>query len=269
MAAKKPTPAAPAKKSTAVARPKMSLPANYEEQQQADLDAFKSRLAVADSNKISVTQDKHFQLPSKDGDSAKVSAISGIIIDFCAHKRWYEMEFDRNNPTPPNCFALGFQPHDNLIPANNSPEVQAEDCKSCAKNKFVQRPNGTWAPKDCKDTYVLALIAPDDEGDGKMMTLSISSTAIREFDKYVRNLASAGKAPYNVITEFTFDSKSEYPSVRCNNIGAVPKDGVAFALSLREDAVKMVSAEPMVDGFEEKVVAKRLPPPKVKGRKAA
>jgi len=259
MATAKKTPAVPAK-----AKP--SLPANYEDKVQSDLAAFKSRLAVQETNAIRVTQDKKFKVPF-DGDDVKVDAISGIIIDFAAHKRYYETDFDRDNPVPPNCFAVGFLPHDQLTPSESAPEMQCEEgdtCKLCSRNKFVQTANGKWLPKDCKDSYVIAMIAPDSD---KLMTLSISSTAIKAFDKYIRELASNGFAPYQVVTEFTFDPKSDYPSVRPAMTKAVPKDVMGVVMSVRDDAIPLVSQEPKTDGFEEKVVAKRLPPPKARGRK--
>lgn len=256
-------------KTTAVAKLKTaSLPANYTETQEADINAFKSRLAVSESNKIQVTQDKYFKLPSKDGDSTKIKTISGIIIDFSSRKAYYEHGFDRDNPTPPGCFAVGFAAHDNLMPSDNSPEKQSDTCRNCAQNKFEQLPNGKWKAKNCKDSYRLALLAPDDDGEGKIMTLDISATATREFDKYVRSLASNHSAPYNVITEFSFDPKSEYPSVRCINIGDVPKTAIGFVLAQRDNATQLIAKEPSTEGFEEKVMAKRLPAPKPR-KKAA
>lgn len=264
MAAAKKTPATP--RSTAVSKPKPALPANYEERVQNDVASFKSRLAVQETNAIRVTQDKKFKVPH-DGDDMKVDEIAGIIIDFAAHKRYYETDFDRDNPVPPNCFAVGFVPHDQLIPSDSSPELQCEEgdsCRNCPKNKFTQTANGKWLPKDCKDSYVIAMIAPDSD---KLMTLSISSTAIKAFDKYIRELASNGFAPYQVVTHFSFDPKSDYSSVRAAMGKTVPKDVMGVVMSVRDDATLMVSQEPKTDGFEEKVVAKRLPPPKARGRK--
>ena len=49
-----------ATKKTAVATAKVALPADYNDRVSADISAFKSRLSVAESNKIAVTQDKKF-----------------------------------------------------------------------------------------------------------------------------------------------------------------------------------------------------------------
>lgn len=264
MATKKPA-------ATAVAKIKAApLPADYDEQ--AAINAFKSRLSVSETNKIQVTQDKHFKVPMAGGDAEKVNVISGIIVDFSSRKNFYENGFDRDNPTPPNCFAIGFMAHDNLLPDEDSPEAQGETCRACARNQWEKDAKGKWIAPECKSSYRLALIAPDDDGKGRLLTLDLSSTATKEFDKYVRSLANLQKAPYHVVTEFSFDPKSEYPSVRCEMINEVPKNGLGFIVGLRDEATTLVSRKPNLEGFEEKVAAKRLPAPKgktSKPRKAA
>jgi hypothetical protein len=249
---------ATAKKSTAVA-----LPENYEVQQAADVAAFRSRMGgSSENNRISVTQDKKFKV----GDT-KTDSISGIIVDFVARKNHYEGAFDKDNVSPPTCFAIGFAKHDNLIPSENSPEAQADACRNCALNKFEKLPTGKWKPKVCKDSYRLALIAPDDDGQAKLFTLDISSTGVRDFEKYVASLSNLQKAPYNVVTDFSFDPKSDYPSVRCVSGKDTPVHLLAPIASARNEAVTMIQQEPKLEGFQEKVVAKRLPAPKK--RKAA
>ena len=265
MAAKKP--AAKAAPSTAVTKLKAApLPADYNEQDA--INQFKSRLTVSETNKIQVTQDKHFKVPVAGSDPVKVQTIAGIIVDFASRKAFYEAGFDRDNPTPPNCFAIGFMAHDNLLPDDESPEVKAETCRSCGENQWEKDAKGKWIPPNCKSSYRLALIAADDDGQGRLMTLDLSSTACKEFDKYIRSLANAQKAPYNVVTEFTFDPKSEYPSVRCEVVNDVPKNAIGYIVQLRDEATALVAKKPNLEGFEEKVVAKRLPAPK-KARKAA
>lgn len=250
---------------TAVAKAKPALPANFQDQVQNDLAAFKSRLATVESNAIRVTQDKKFRVPH-DGEAVKVDTITGIIVDFAAHRRLYEGVFDRENPTPPTCFAVGFVPHAQLEPSMNSPENQNPEggCTSCSKSEWKKDAKDKWIVPPCKESFVLALIAPDSD---ELMTLSVSSTAVKHFTKYVRDLAASGKTPYQVVTHFSFDPKEEYPSVRFTNDKDVPKDVMGVVMSVRDDAIALVSQEPKTDGFEEKVVAKRLPAPKARGRK--
>jgi hypothetical protein len=256
----------PLNKSTALANVKSTLPANFEEQHAADIARFKERLAVSESSRIQVTQDKHFKVPNGDAQTDKVATVRGIIVDFSTRKAYYEADFDRDNPAPPNCFAIGFTQHDNLLPDPASPDPQHDICRGCQHNSFTQLPNGKWQAKGCKDTYRLALISPDGSGDAKLMTLDVSATSVREFDKYVRGLANMGKAPYQVITEFSFDPAKEYPSVRFSMDDDVPRNAMGMVVDQRDEAAKLVALPPNLDNFEERVVAKRAPAPKPRKR---
>ena len=251
MAAKKPA-AKPA--TTAVAqRAQVQLPAEVQEQMAADIAAFQQRMSAPTGNRISVTQDKKFRNAAGD----KFDTMSGVIVDFVAKKAFYEGAYDKDNIVPPNCFALGFVPHDALEPSENSPETQHHDaCKTCPKNQFKSADNGKG--KACKDSYILALLPPDAEEGAPLVTLELSATAIKPFEKYVRDLArDFGKAPYCFVTEFYFDDASDFPSVRCGNPQVADGNLIALAYMQREEAQKLLSVEPQTGDFEEKVVAKR------------
>jgi len=255
-------------KTTAVARPKVALPSNYEDQVANDIASFKSRMSVTESSRITVGQDKMFKLTKGDGEVVKAPTCQGIIVDFSAQNRWYEFPYDPKNSAPPTCFAVGFTSHKNLTPSDNAPEKQCESCSGCSKLSWEKDAKGGWIPPDCSNEFHLALIAPDDNGEGKLMALKLSRTAVKDFEKYINSLSSQGKAPYQVITEFSFDAKSDYASVRCAKASDVPTALLGNVMAMRDDAVKVVSQEPNTDNFEELVVAKRLAP-KGRARKAA
>lgn len=252
-----------AKKSsgTAVAqRAQVQLPAAVQEQMNADIAAFQNRMSAPTGNRIAVTQDKKFRNAAGD----KFDSLNGVIVDFVAKKAFYEGEYDKDNIVPPNCFALGFVPHDALEASENSPETQHEDgCKGCPNNAFGSARNGKG--KACKDSYILALLPPDAEEGAPLVTLELSATAIKLFEKYVRDLArDFGKAPYCFVTEFFFDDSSDFPSVRCGNPQPADANLIGLAFGLREDAQKLLGTEPSVAEFEEKVVAKRNAKPSKK-----
>ena len=259
-------PKKPAAKSgnAVVQRAQVNLPANVQEAMNADIAAFQQRMSAPVGNRISVTQDKKF----RNAAGEKYDTIRGVIVDFVAKKAFYEGDYDKDDVVPPNCFALGFVPHDALEASENSPEVQHQDgCKTCPKNAFKSAANGKG--KACKDSYILALLPPDAEEGAALVTLSLSATAIKPFEKYVRDLArDYGKAPYCFVTEFTFDDKMDYASVRCENPEPADTNLIALAYSMRDDAAKLLGAEPDCSEFEEKVVAKRAGSKKA-GSKAA
>lgn len=229
----------------------VALPAEIEAALKADVAKFQERLAVPTGNKISITQDRKFRNPAGD----KYDSVQGVIVDFISKKAYYGGRvYDAENITPPDCFALDFVPHDSLIPSENSPKRQADDCKTCPLNAFKSAANGKG--KACKESYVLALLPPDADATSELMTLELSATAIKSFEKYVRDVARDFGPAYSVVTTFVMDDTVDYPSVRC--IDAVRADNalIALAYNRREDAAKLLAVEPDVSGYEEAVAPK-------------
>lgn len=254
---------APAGAVATVQRAQVQLPANIQERMNNDVALFQERLAAPVGSRIAVTQDKHF----KNAADEKFTEIRGVIVNFIAKKAWYQDPFDKDERVPPNCFALGFMPHNSLEASENSPDLQeSEGCKDCPKNQYKTAANGKG--KACKDSYVLALLPPDAEPDSTLTTLEISATGITPFEKYVRALSrDYGKAPYAFVTTFRFDPLVDYPSVRC--VEPVPADVelVEMALARYEDATKMLETEPDMSEFDAKVRNKNAPAPAAAAKK--
>ena len=250
--------------STAVSRAKVVLPAAVIAAMNTDVAAFQDRLGAPAGSRIAITQDRKFRDPL----GTKHDTVSGIIVDFIAKKAWYVNEYDKDNIVPPNCFTLGFEPHDSMEPSPNSPERQNDGCKLCPKNQFKTARNGKG--KACKDAYIVALLPPDFEADTPLMTLEISATGLRPFEKYVRDLArDYGRAPYCFSTEFSMDEAVDYSSVRTGNPQELNGAQVAMVLARREEAAKMLAVEPNVSEFDEKVRAPALAAPKRAAPRAA
>lgn len=237
-------------KNAVVQKAKVDLPATVQAAMANDITSFQNRLAAPTGNRIAVTQDRKFRAPNGD----KFDRVSGIIVDFIAKKAWYPNPYDKDNIVPPHCFGLDFVAHSALEPSENSPERQCETCATCPKNAFGSAENGKG--KACKDSYVLALLGPDAEEGSPLMTLEISATGIKPFEKYVRDLArETGKAPYAFVTEFFMDDSVDYASVRCGFPTEASPERVMMALSRREEAATLLSTEPDVSGFEEKIAS--------------
>jgi len=249
-------------KNAVVQKAKVDLPATVQAAMANDITSFQNRLAAPTGNRIAVTQDRKFRAPNGD----KFDRVSGIIVDFIAKKAWYPNPYDKDNIVPPHCFGLDFVAHSALEPSENSPERQCETCATCPKNAFGSAENGKG--KACKDSYVLALLGPDAEEGSPLMTLEISATGIKPFEKYVRDLArETGKAPYAFVTEFFMDDSVDYASVRCGFPLEASPELIMMALSRREEAATLLSTEPDVSGFEEKMAS--LKPQKKAPAKAA
>lgn len=250
-------PKAAKKETTAVAHAKVQLPANAQEQMQKDVAALANKLAAPSGKSILITQSKEFKFP--DGD--RVDSFKGVIVAFVGLNAYYEGAFDRDNLVPPNCFAIGPVKNDDLVASENSPEPQNADdggaCKTCWANQWKSSATGNG--KACKNSIKIAVLCED----GEVRPMGLSATALKAFGEYVRQVVqSFGVAPYGVMTEFTFSSSEDYPSVRCGSPVKLNDEQLALAFSLKDSATEMLSVEPDVSEFEEKVVAARAKPAK-------
>ena len=243
----------------AIARAKVQLPANANETMANAMAALSSQLAAPTGKSIQVTQSKQFRFP----DGSEVDNFKGVIVDFVSHNAYYEGDFDPKSIVPPNCFAIGVVKNDDLERSANSPDPQPEDggtsCKDCWANQWKSAAKGNG--KACKNSIKLAVLCDD----GEVRPLNLSSTAIKDFGIYVRDVVQHLQVPpFGVLTEFRFFAGSDYSSVRCSNPIKLNNDQLAQVMSMQDMAKAMISAEPDVSEFEAKVVAARAKP--VKGK---
>ena len=113
--ATKPKAAPAASKSTAVAKPKAQLPANYQDQLAQDMAKLAGQLAAPTGKSIQVTQSKQFRFP----DESKEDSFKGVIVAFASMNAYYEGDFDPDNIDPPNCFAIAHDKNDDLERSTN------------------------------------------------------------------------------------------------------------------------------------------------------
>lgn len=249
------------KAGTAVATPKMQLPANVAEVRAQRIAAMKQQFAAPVAKGIKC-EGKEFKFPNAD---ETVTSFKAVIVRFVNYNAFYENPWKEGVNAPPNCFALGELPHEKLEASPNSPapehEKGAPACKGCWANEFGSADNGKG--KRCSNTIKLALLC----SDGEMRVLSLSATAITDFKKYSDFVVKAFNTDVaGVLTEFTFDDKVKWGSVRCGNPIRLNEDQDALAMSLYDEAGEMLLREPDVSEFEEKVVALRAKKPAGKGK---
>ena len=173
------------KTSTAVAVKKTGAVVSITEiqnQLKAQAAAINEKVAPASGITIQVSQSKEFKFP----DGTKGDEFECVIVDFTSVNFFYEGEYDKDNITPPACFAVGNNPLQ-LVPSDNSPNKQNDTCKGCPMNEFGSAGKG----KACKNQRLLAVLPPDATEDTPIWLLKVSPTAIKAFDSYVRSVASA------------------------------------------------------------------------------
>lgn len=216
--------------------------ANVDAALQQEVGDIKNQVGAPQTNNIS-TKDKMFTFP----DGRVLETLDGfVIVDFLSWNAYYPDKFDPNNPKPPVCFAYGKEISD-LVPSENSPELQADACNGCWANEFGSDGNG----KACKNTRRLALVDSRDEdpANAELYILSVPPTSLKKFDAFVNGVARFyQKPPIAVTCDIAFHPESTYASLLFHN----PQPNPAYRehFGLREAAREMLEAEPDLSNYE-------------------
>lgn len=226
------------KKGTAVAKAgKMNLPANIDAEMQAEVAALSSRLNAPTGNRISCTLKKTFKLP--DGLESP-GPMNVVIVDFITAHYYYPDRYDPDNIVPPDCFALGLDPKA-MIASANSKDKQCDSCNACWAFQFGSDGKG----KACKTTRLLAVMQPDADRDSPLMLLRVPPTSSAAFDGYVAGIARTYQKPVRgVITEISFDDKSDYSKLLFGNPEECDAGLLALAHSRKDEAMQLLMTEP-------------------------
>ena len=223
---------------------------SIKEQMAAELATLGSRTAAPGGDKIRITQDKKFALP--DGRTHP-GPLQMVIVDFVSTNNFYEGKYDPKAISPPACFAIGTSPT-SLVPSKNSPDKQADTCSVCPNNEFGSDGDG----KACKNTRLLAVMAPDSKPEDPLMLLSVSPTSLKGFDGYVRNVAQQFKLPpVGVITTVGFDDSVTYARLTFGDPSPTPDALLGMLMGRREEARARLMSEPDVSQYQKAAPAKK------------
>lgn len=246
---------APAAKTTAVAVVKKTSGAvvNIQDMLRKQAEAMSERTSPASGISIRVTQDKQFSLP----DGQKTDELEVVIVDFVARNEFYEGAYDKDNMSPPACFAIGVAPN-KLVASDNSPQKQADTCAECPMNAFGSAGKG----KACKNGRVLAVLPVDADENTPIWLLKVSPTALKGFDGYVQGVARTFQTPpVGVVTKVSFDPNVTYASLRFSD--ATPNENLAAHFARQTEAKELLEQEPDVSGYEApkpvKAMARKAP----------
>lgn len=202
-----------------------------------------SRLgAVGGKDSIRVTQDKKFELPNGDTHDE----LEAVIVDFVYRNEFYVGAFNRKQISPPACFAINAS-SSGLVPSDNSPVKQAENCSVCQQNQFGSSPTGDG--KACKNTVYMAVLPPDADEDSPIWVIKTSPTAVKHFNNHVAKVLRTAQVPIDaVVTKVFFDPNSSYASLRFDAVAANENYGVTSAR--KDEARARLLQEPDVSTFE-------------------
>jgi hypothetical protein len=225
--------------STSVAVRKNTSVVSIKDQIAAQVAALGDRIAPPGGSKIKLANGS-MTLP----DGTKTPGpLEVVVVDFVAVNKFYEGAYDKDNITPPACFAIGSNPA-KLVPSPNAPLPQAKTCAECPMNAFGSSGKG----KACKNERLLAVLPPDGADDTPLWTLGVSPTGIKGFDGYVANVARTfNTVPVGVVTTVSLDPNVDYPSLRFGD--PVPNPGLGTHFARQAEAKAMLAVEPDVSTF--------------------
>jgi hypothetical protein len=185
------------------------LPADFglAEQIAEDLKALQQQVGGTSVMQIRMSG-KGFTTP--DGETQ--DSIQGVIVDFASANVHYPGQYEKDKPSPPNCFAF-HKIIDQMAPHSSAPEPQAEMCSECPLNKFE---SGVGKSKACKNTRKLALIQENATEDSPIWILSVPPKSLSYFDTYVSSTLSGrhGITPICAVTTITMDPREDYAAPR-------------------------------------------------------
>lgn len=206
-----------------------------------EITSLQDRTGAPGGDVIRITQDKKFVTP----DGEFPGPLRVVIVDFVTQRSFYDRPFDKKNMTPPACTAIAVKPTE-MAPFKDVPVRQSDNCAGCPMNEWGSDGDG----KACKEHRLLAVIPEDADATSEIAVLSVSPTALKSFDGYVRSLASSLQmAPFQVVTKVGFAEDQKYATLRFGDPKPAGEDLVAIAYSLREAARERLLAKPDFSGY--------------------
>lgn len=153
-----------------------------------------------------------------DGNPVPGNTIVGVVAGFTMLNKYFEDDFDPDNPSSPVCYAYG-QKKEEMGPHDESETPQHEQCTGCPQNEFGTADKGKG--KACKNTFLLLVRptgdydakadqfdAPEsaedlDSGEEGFYSLSVSPVNLKAWSGYVAKLASNLRPPWACYTKIT------------------------------------------------------------------
>lgn len=235
-------------------RENANLPVNYAEQLEREAQEIAKRLATPSGDRIRFNSNRGFVTP----DGLEGESLDVVIVDFMSSNQFYDGVYDRDNPQPPACFAIGPEPS-MLVPSGNSPDKQAETCSSCPNNQFGSALTGKG--KACKNTRLLAMVPAavldDPDAETPLWVMSVPPTSMKSFDAYAHGLSVKHKTiPIGVVTNITMDEKSTFAAPRFREVRKLTDEEIGLFMARREEASQRLTVEPDVSQYKAPVRSK-------------
>jgi hypothetical protein len=213
------------------------MPASYSlaEQIKKDLANIADQTEGVSVEKVRLSA-KGFKAP----DGSVTETIQCIVVDFVSENSHYEAPYDKDNPTPPDCTAVGRNPNQ-LAPRADLESKIHDTCLGCPQNEFGSGPGNS---KGCKNTRSLVLMGEGADADTPMWNMVIPPGSIRFWDTYVSGTLRGKHAvtPICVLTEFTMDTSKDYASPRAKFVRMLSNEELELYYGRKPEAEAMLLA---------------------------
>lgn len=213
---------------------------------------IKSMIGQSAGNRLALEATGDFVLP--DGMNLG-NEIQVIVVDFVSRNNFYSVAFNRDNPAPPDCYAIGKVIAD-MAPESDSPSPQHANCRTCPLNQFGSGDNGR--SKACQNRRLLAVLVVDPENpdahnapDAPIYVLDLSPSNIKSFDGAVAHVArSLAGPPIKAILTVIGKNAGTYATTTFTD--PMPNPDYAQHVARRAEVQDMLLRKPDFAAYEAK-----------------
>lgn len=139
-----------------------------------------------------------------------------IVLCFAGENAWYPGRFDPTKPQTPACWSV-YTDAANMIPNDNSKDMQHENCVDCPKYQWSSDPLGGRG-KACKNRYRIAVIpatvsSAEDVATAEMRLATLPVTSGPDFEKFMNEAQITFQRPiFGVTAELSVvaDPKTQF-----------------------------------------------------------
>lgn len=260
---------APKKTALAKAAPTGTSLATIDAELDAQVANIQQMVGSSSSQRLSVGATGDFMV----GDQNYGSEVQVIVLDWRSRNNFYIDPYNKDNPTPPDCYAIGSVIED-MAPEGDSPALQSDKCSTCPMNQWGSAPNGKG--KACQNRRHIAVLLVDPENedahnapDAPIYLLDLSPTNLKFFDGAVKGIARTMGHPVKAIFTLTATPMGTYSQISWTD--PVPNPNYGQHAARRLGTVDILERRPDFAAHEakQKAAPARRNTPKPAPRRAA
>jgi len=142
--------------------------------------------------------------------------IEIIVLDYLFHNKYYTTAYDSKVTVPPACYAFS-RMEERMEPDADAESPQGSEegfCAGCPQNEWGTSPKGGRG-KACSNTRRLFLLPagvvtdPTKVARSEFIQCDLPVTSVKNFSRFVNDLAPAGVPPFGVVVEMSVKPHDE------------------------------------------------------------